>query len=103
MIRKPAPSTWIKTFTRELKLDEEEAESIQKGNISSVPHVEKAVFEIIQEMADAVCDAVKRKPWKGYVAKVSAEYPDPFIREPIGPVRWARAEGLRTGAQDSGR
>jgi hypothetical protein len=61
------------TFTRELKLDEEEAESIQKGNISSAPHVEKAVFEIIQEMADAVCDAVKRKPWKGYVAKVSAD------------------------------
>lgn len=61
------------TFTRELKLDEEEAESIQKGNISSVPHVEKAVFEIIQEMADAVCDAVKRNPWKGYVAKASAE------------------------------
>ena len=61
------------TFTRELKLGEEEAESIQKGDISSVPHVEKAVFEIIQEMADAVCDAVKRKPWKGYVVKVSAE------------------------------
>ena len=61
------------TFTRELKLNEEEAESIQKGNISSVPHVEKAIFEIIQEMADAVCDAVKRKPWKGYVAKVSGE------------------------------
>jgi len=61
------------TFTRELKLDEEEAESIQKGNISSVPQVEEAVFEIIQQMADAVCDAVKRKPWKGYVAKVSAE------------------------------
>jgi hypothetical protein len=62
-----------RTFTRELKLDEEEAESIQKGNISSVPDVEEAVFEIIQEMADAVCDAVKQKPWKGYVAKVSAD------------------------------
>ena len=61
------------TFTRELKLGEEEAESIQKGDIRSVPHVEKAVFEIIQEMADAVCDAVKRKPWKGYVVNVSAE------------------------------
>ena len=61
------------TFTRDLKLGEEEAESIQKGDIRSVPHVEKAVFEIIQEMADAVCDAVKRKPWKGYVVNVSAE------------------------------
>ena len=61
------------TFTRELKLTDEEAESIRKGNISSIPAVEKAVFEIIQEMADAVCDAVKRTPWKGYVAKVSGE------------------------------
>jgi hypothetical protein len=61
------------SFTREVKLDEEEAESIQKGNISSVPHVEKAVLEIVQNMADAVCDAVKQKPWKGYVVKVSEE------------------------------
>jgi len=63
----------VQTYTRELKLDEEEAASIQKGNVSSVAHVEAAVFEIIQEMADAVCDAVKQKPWKGYVARVSAE------------------------------
>ena len=61
------------TFTRELKLNEEDAESIQKGNISSIPHVEKAVFEILQQMADTVCDALIRKPWKGYVAKVSGE------------------------------
>lgn len=61
------------TFTRELKLTDESAESIRKGNISAVPAVEKAVFEIIQEMADAVCDAIIRKPWKGYVAKVSGE------------------------------
>lgn len=62
-----------KTLTRELKLTEETAESIRKGNISSVPAVEKAVFQIIQEMTDAVCDALIRKPWKGYVAKVSGE------------------------------
>jgi hypothetical protein len=61
------------TFTRELKLDEEEADRIQKGDISSVPDVEKAVFESIQQVADAVCDAVKRRPWKGYVAKAGAE------------------------------
>jgi hypothetical protein len=59
------------TFTRELKLTDEAAESIRKGEISSVPVVEKAVFEIIQEMADAVCDATIRKPWKGYIAKVA--------------------------------
>ena len=61
------------TFTRELKLNDETAESIQKGNVSSVPAVEKAVFEIIQEMADTVCDVLIRKPWKGYVVKVSGE------------------------------
>jgi hypothetical protein len=61
------------TVTRELKLTDEEAESIRKGNAGTVPAVEKAVLEIIQEMADVVCDAVKRKPWKGYVAKVSGE------------------------------
>jgi hypothetical protein len=61
------------TFTRELKLNDETAESIQKGNVSSVPAVEKAVFEIIQEMADSVCDVLIRKPWKGYVVKVSEE------------------------------
>ena len=62
-----------KTFTRELKLNEEAAESIRKGDVSSVPAVEKAVFEILQEMADAVCDALIRTPWKGYVTKVSGE------------------------------
>ena len=61
------------TFTRELKLTDESAEIIRKGEISSVPTIEKAVFEILQEMADAVCGAVIRKPWKGYVAKVSGE------------------------------
>ncbi len=61
------------TFTRELKLTDESAESIRKGEISSVPAVEKAVFEILQETAEAVCDAVIRKPWKGYIAKVSGE------------------------------
>jgi hypothetical protein len=89
-LRKKLPFAWIsattevydmetgakyldETFTRELKLTDESAESIRKGNVSSVPAVEKAVFEIIQEMADAVCDAVIRKPWKGYVAKVSGD------------------------------
>lgn len=62
-----------KTFTRELKLTEETAESIRKGSVSTVPAVEKAIFEIIQEMADAVCDALIRNPWKGYVASVSGE------------------------------
>jgi hypothetical protein len=62
-----------KTFTRELKLNDETAESIRKGDVSTVPAVEKAVFEIIQEMADAVCDALIRTPWKGYVANVSGE------------------------------
>jgi hypothetical protein len=61
------------TFTRELKLNDESAESIRKGNISSVPAVETAVYEIIQEMADAVCDAIIRKPWKGFVTRVSGE------------------------------
>lgn len=60
------------TFTRELKLKEDEdAESIQKGAIRAVPEVEKAVFEIVQEMADAVNDALIRRPWKCYVLKVS--------------------------------
>ncbi len=62
-----------KTFTRELKLSDEDAESIRNGNVSAVPAVEKAVFEIIQKMADAVCDVLIRNPWKGYVAKVSGE------------------------------
>jgi hypothetical protein len=62
-----------KTFTRELKLTDEAAESIRKGDVSSVPAVEKAVFEILQEMADAVCGALVRTPWKGYVANVSGE------------------------------
>ncbi len=62
-----------KTFTRELKLTDEAAESIRKGSIGSVPAVEKAVFEIIQEMADAICDSLIRKPWKGYVTNVSGE------------------------------
>ena len=61
------------TFSREMKLTDEAAESIRKGNISSVPAVEKAVFEIIQELADAVCDTLIQKPWEGYVAKVSEE------------------------------
>jgi len=89
-LRKKLPFAWIsattevydtetgakyldETFTRELKLTDESAESIRKGEVSSIPAVEKAVFEIIQEMADAVCDAIVRKPWKGYVAKVSGD------------------------------
>ena len=87
-LRKKLPFAWVsattevydtetgakyldETFTRELKLNDEAAESIRKGEISSVPAVEKAVFEIIQEMADTVCDATIRKPWKGYVTKVA--------------------------------
>jgi hypothetical protein len=62
-----------KTFIRELKLDDEEAESIRNGNVSAVPAAEKAVFEIIQMMSDAVCDVLIRKPWKGYVVKVSGD------------------------------
>lgn len=89
-LRKKLPFAWVsastevydtetgakyvdETFTRELKLNDEEAESIRKGNVSSVPVVEKAIFEIIQEMAFAVCDAIIRKPWKGYVTQVSGE------------------------------
>ncbi|MFH0996554.1 MAG: hypothetical protein V1844_13815 [Pseudomonadota bacterium] len=89
-LRKKLPFAWVsattevydtetgakyldETFTRELKLTDETAEDIRKGNVSSVPAVEAAVFEIIQEMADAVCDAIIRKPWKGYVAKVTEE------------------------------
>ena len=61
------------TFTRELKLDDESAESVRKGNVSSVPAIEKAVNEIIQEMADAVCDILVRAHWKGFVATVSGD------------------------------
>jgi hypothetical protein len=61
------------TFTRELKLDDESAESVRKGNVASIPVVEKAVNEIIQEMADAVCDILVRTPWKGFVASVSGD------------------------------
>jgi hypothetical protein len=61
------------TFTRELKIDDETAESVRKGNVASVPMIEKAVDEIIQEMADVVCDILVRKPWKGFVAKVSGD------------------------------
>jgi hypothetical protein len=61
------------TFTRELKLDDETAESVRKGNLTSVPVIEKAVDEIIQEMADAVCDILVRAHWKGFVVTVSGD------------------------------
>jgi hypothetical protein len=61
------------TFTREVELDEDNAEQVRKGNVGSVSAVETAVDEIIQEMADTVCDALVRKPWKGFVTRVSGD------------------------------
>jgi hypothetical protein len=89
-LRKKLPFAWIsastevfdietgakfmdQTFTREIELDEDSAEQVKKGNVASVPKIDKAVNEIIKEMADAVCDALIRKPWKGFVTRVSGD------------------------------
>ena len=61
------------TFTREIELDEDTAEQVRKGNIGSVSDIDQAVNEIIKDMADAVCDVLVRKPWKGFVSQVSGD------------------------------
>ena len=61
------------TYTREFRLSDEQAEAIRKGDISSVPEIEKAVSEILQNLADAVCNTVIRQPWKGYITGISED------------------------------
>ncbi len=59
------------TYTREFRVSDEDAEAVRKGDIRSVPKIEKAVSEILQDMADAMCNAIIRQPWKSYISSVS--------------------------------
>lgn len=60
-------------FTQQFKINETEAEEISKGNVSSVPAVEKAALKIIADIGKAVCKSVASQPWKGYIREVSKD------------------------------
>jgi hypothetical protein len=74
------------TFERQIEIDDLEYRLIREKNQIKLPELNETLKELLSDIGDSVCEAVRDQPWDGYITQIDGQ-------------RYVISSGTRIGLQ----
>ncbi len=61
------------TFDRRIEIDDLEYRMIQESEQIKLPELNETLNQLLTDIGDSICDAVRDQPWSGYITEIDGD------------------------------